>query len=436
MKLNWFSPLPPARTDIANYTKRILPALKEHYEVILWTDQSKWDSEMEKEFEIRHYRFDQMPWPELNLNGLAVFNIGNNFHFHYSIWEVSQRHPGIVVLHDFRLHDFFSEIYRVIRNDREGYLEKMEFYYDQTGRKAGVDFFDGNLTIDHMNEHYPFTFLSLENALGVIVHTRKNLRELKRESILPVSYISLPYISENHFMTDRADRPPYRLILFGYLGKNRGLDQILKAIAAFEERDSFHLDIYGELWDINYIHNQIQTLGLEHLITLHGFVADARLDKALSTAHLAINLRYPDMGEASGSQLRIWNHALPSLVTKVGWYADISEQAVAFVRPDHEITDIQACLKSFLNNPYSFEKMGKKGREILKKYHNPVAYAKAIEEFTAQTGTFRSYQTVQYLTSRVSKEMNLSLSQEILNDMLKSAAEKIYEMTVSGESSR
>ena len=39
MRLNWFSPLPPARTEIANYTVRLLPALCASCDVTLWTDQ-------------------------------------------------------------------------------------------------------------------------------------------------------------------------------------------------------------------------------------------------------------------------------------------------------------------------------------------------------------------------------------------------------------
>ena len=46
---------------------------------------------------------------------------------------------------------------------------------------------------------------------------------------------------------------------------------------------------------------------------------------------LLINLRYPTMGEASLSQLRIWRHALPSMVTQVGWH---EEQKMLFYSSD------------------------------------------------------------------------------------------------------
>ena len=72
----------------------------------------------------------------------------------------------------------------------------------------------------------------------------------------------------------------------------------------------------------------------------HGFTSEKKLDEALSQAHLAINLRYPTMGEA-WSQLRIWAHASQS-GSQVGWYATLPPDTVRFVRPDtNEVADIQ-----------------------------------------------------------------------------------------------
>lgn len=53
----------------------------------------------------------------------------------------------------------------------------------------------------------------------------------------------------------------------------------------------------------------------------------------LAHSDMALNIRYPSMEEASFSQLRIWEHALPAIVTRVGWYATLPEDVVFFVRP-------------------------------------------------------------------------------------------------------
>src|SRR4051812_20035917 len=103
MRLHWFSPLPPAKTDIAHYTARILPDLRAEIEVVLWVDQQEWDSALEAYATIRRYDPQQMPWTELNCDDVCIYHIGNNPFFHGPIWMVSRLHPGIVVLHDWCL---------------------------------------------------------------------------------------------------------------------------------------------------------------------------------------------------------------------------------------------------------------------------------------------------------------------------------------------
>ena len=132
MKLNWFSPLPPARTEIANHTLRTLPALCSLADVTLWTEQKAWDPQLGKFAEIRSFKPGRLPWDDLNRADISIYNLGNNPLFHVGAWQTSRQHPGVVVLHDFRMYHFFDDIYRV-RLNREAYLAVMERYY---GRKV------------------------------------------------------------------------------------------------------------------------------------------------------------------------------------------------------------------------------------------------------------------------------------------------------------
>src|SRR6266567_1608231 len=112
MELNWFSPLPPAATDIAHYNKRLIPALSSAAKVTLWTDQHSWDRGLHEFANVRVYRLNRMPWPEIKRADMTCYQIGNNPRFHGPIWQVSLQHAGVVVLHDFRLHHFFDGLFR------------------------------------------------------------------------------------------------------------------------------------------------------------------------------------------------------------------------------------------------------------------------------------------------------------------------------------
>lgn len=197
MKINWFSPLPPAITDVADYTAWILPALKEHAEVVLWTDQTEWDSNLEKIGPVRYYDIDQVPWDGLNEGDLSFFNIGDNPLFHSTMWQVSRRHSGIVILHDLSLQHLFLGIYKEYLKDRNGYLEEVAFYYGQQGRECATRVWDSRLIPDDVMEGFPLTTLALEQARGVIVHTRKAFQDLKDQNRWPVCYVPLPYASSH-----------------------------------------------------------------------------------------------------------------------------------------------------------------------------------------------------------------------------------------------
>ncbi len=414
MKLNWFSPLPPAATDIGHFSKRLLPALVTRADVTVWTDQTKLDSALERHAEVRCYNLRGMPWADLNRGDLCIYNIGNNPLFHASIWEVARQHPGVVILHDTRLHHFFDGIYRVQRRDLSGYLAMMEFYYGAAALpEARECFMSEGRTIDVMAEKYPLTKLATENALGVVVHTRPGFATLKGSApltCLPLPFAALPRAAGRSDQSKRAGHQHFSLILFGYIGRNRRLNAVLDALATFPEREKFHVDIYGTILDDEKkIRTQIRALGLKGLVALHGFATEPELDAALSRADLAINLRYPTMGEASGSQLRIWAHALPSLVTQVGWYSDLPDDVVAHVRPgENEIADIQSHLRDFLGDPDRFRRMGERGWEILRQQHAPESYADQLIEFvktvshsTARNATFSLAETAGRLTAEL-----------------------------------
>jgi glycosyltransferase involved in cell wall biosynthesis len=353
---------------------------------------------------------------------------------------MSRRHPGIVVLHDERLHHFFDGLYRVQWRDSESYLALMERYYGAEGRQAGEECFQSEArNIDEMAERYPLTGLALENALGVITHTRETFGKLTPANRWPVAYLPLPFSagteSEKEATAARAarrgsDGPPFRLIVFGYLGRNRRLEQILEALAGLAGKEQFRLDIYGQvLIGERHLRARIRALDLKHLVKLHGYVAEDELDEALRQAHLAFNLRYPTMGEASGSQLRIWKHALASMVSSVGWYAGLPAETVAFVRPESEVSDIQQHLRALLADPARFAAMGARGRLLLEQEHAPEAYAQGLFDFVSRAQAFRTRALAQGLAERAGALMSDWLGAAIPERTAKQLSMKILELT-------
>ena len=387
LKVNWFSPLPPARSGIAHYAMQLLPVLARRQEVVLWTDQDKVAPEVQGIARVARYDPGAPPWREINNSAISFYHLGNHADFHAAIWQVSMCQPGIVVLHDLRLHDFFASQWIHYRKDQASYLAALERWYGEEGRRAGEAFCSGGIGADSMAQEFPLTREAIQGALGVITHSRDAFAELDEAPGCPVAALSFPYPATPEFryrewMAARsaAPHPPHRLVVFGHIGRNRRLEAVLEALAGIPEREQFRLEICGQVWDEGYIRTQIERLGLGALVKLPGFLPEPLVEQKLSTADLAINLRYPSMGEASLSQMQFWDYGLPTLVTRTGWYASLPEDAAAFVRPEHEIEDIQFHLRAFLADPAAFRAMGERGRRSLAN-NDPEEYVDAMVQF-------------------------------------------------------
>ena len=392
MRLNLFSPLPPLRSDIARLTVHMLPHLARQAQVILWTNESKWELKPPAGVTIRQYDAERPPWREINQADATFYQMGNDPRYHDAIWRISQQHPGIVILHDLMMQHFFSGLVFHDRGlNRREYLELVERYHGIKGRVLAETHLQGLLATEELAQRCPLTEAATENALAVIVHSAAAYAALPDDA----SVVLLPLCVGMPMPVLDAPRPgaqaePYRLTVFGFLGLNRKLPLLLRALATFPEAGRFRLDIFGTMDGQEKMHQLICRLGLSGTVTLHGFVTSSELDAALRQTDLVVNLRDPSMGEASGSQLHLWQYGLPSLVTRRAWYATLPEETVAFVRPEHEIEDIQRHLAEFLRDPESYRALGRNGRRYVAENHSIENYADALLQVAAQAPGFRA----------------------------------------------
>ncbi len=92
-RIAWLSPMPPARTGIATYSRSVLDGLdrigfaKRHEIETIWPAARRYEG--------------ALPW-----YALCVYHLGNNAEFHRDIYRDAIRVPGLVVIHDLALDDF------------------------------------------------------------------------------------------------------------------------------------------------------------------------------------------------------------------------------------------------------------------------------------------------------------------------------------------
>ncbi len=389
MRVNWFSPLPPQRTDIAHFTARIAQALMDRFEVEFWTDLDADAAGLPDGAVVRRFDPDLVYTREFSqavLGAVNVFNLGNDSRFHTGIARVAEALPGFVVLHDTRLHHFTVERSRHDPEPFSSYLAAASSLYGPEGLAAAqaVVAANGAGVEDHV-EAMPFTELYIRNALGVVCHSAAAAADIRSCSDTPLLEAPLPFrtLSGLGPTVRRTFKPPWRFVMFGYLNRNRRLESVLEALARWEGHD-FRLDIFGSLWDEPLIRGLIQRLGLADRVHLHGFAPEADLDAAIAKAHLAFNLRHPTLGEASGGILRAWTFGVPAVVTDAGWYADLPEDAVLKVPADGEIPALLAVLDGIARDPQAYKRIGAAGLKRVQDVHAPDRYVAALAEAFAE----------------------------------------------------
>lgn len=383
MRLNWFSPLPPEQTDIAHYTARLAPALMDHFEVVFWTELRVDVNALPVGAAVRIFdprRIEGRYFNSEVFHGLNVYNFGNDSRFHAGIYRVAQKIPGLAVLHDTRLHHFVFELSRNDQPPFASYIALASELYGKSGeaRARSIAAAYGQ-TIDQHVEKMPFMEAFVENAIGVVCHSKSASAEAGMRSNIPTLTLPLPFArTKRQVSAPRVWAPPWRLVMFGYINPNRRLESIIHALAGIRDNLDFQFDIYGTLWNEQLVQTMIVQSGLTKRITIHGFVPESDLDNAIASAHMAFNLRYPTMGEASGGILRSWACATPTMVTDAGWYADLADDLTKKISVEDEVVAIRSALDELVRCPLKYREMGLRAQAQLVEAHSPKAYAESL----------------------------------------------------------
>jgi glycosyltransferase involved in cell wall biosynthesis len=382
MQVHWFSPLPPDPTEIAHFSVGVIRQLATLCDVVVWTDtKAPLPSLLPPEVAIRHFQVDTPDYVALNRADVIIYNLGNNGPFHAGIYHMSQKVPGVVLLHEADLQGLFAYLWLTVEKADDRYLSFMRDRHGTIGEyfaRARLR----SIPLDDLAHHYPIAKPALDNALGIISHS-KQVTQLAHTARLPVKQLALPF-NVNSIERPRSRSGPIRLVQFGYLNPRRKLDEIFGALSQHPMRSAFRFDIFGRLWDSNYVAGRIRDLGLEDIVQLQGFVDEPTLDLAIAGADMVFNLRFPLVGEASATQLRVWSDGAPSIVTDSGWFGELPSDAVLKVPPGSETASIRTILDALLTDRHQYDRLGERGREILSAEHTSAAYATGLYEFISR----------------------------------------------------
>jgi len=321
VKVAYYSPLPPERSGIADYSAMLLP-------------------ELEKRIDVEVARRGRRRWGRGAPGGdVAVYHIGNDPRHHAWVVEELRRRPGVVVLHDFVLHHLIAGM-TVGRGDADGYLDAMQREAGVVGRMLAHGVIDGLLppAWERRAHEYPLTGEVLSYATGVIVHSAYVERRVRDQGFGgPVWRIPLAAWPIPAEVPD-AGLPQDRLIVgsFGHLNPAKRVPKLLEGFRRFQERrpEALLLLVGSVAPGVDF---ELPADGLHF-----DYVSEDRLWSLLAATDICVSLRYPTMGETSGIAVRALEAGCPQIVSDIGWFSELPEEVALKVPVGGDEVDVLA----------------------------------------------------------------------------------------------
>jgi glycosyltransferase involved in cell wall biosynthesis/SAM-dependent methyltransferase len=330
MRIAFFSPLPPDKSGIADYSAALLAPLSRLAEIETFTG--------------RPCGFDPARYD------VCLYQIGNN-PYHAAAYEMALEHPGVVVMHEANLHHLIADL-TIRRGDWEAYLREVEY----EGGQEALDYarkYVRTLQRGPDYEGVPMLRRLLERSKAAIVHSRHVERALRAAGFSgPVAKIwHGAWIVEPERMRWRdrlgLDELTPLVGVFGFLKPYKRIAQSLRAfrrVVRLEPRA--RMILVGEPHPELPLDSMINALGLADQVRVLGFTPIDEFNGYLGACDIILNLRYPTVGESSGTLLRALGMGKAVIVSDVGSFREYPDEICLKTPVDASEED---CLFEYLN---------------------------------------------------------------------------------------
>lgn len=351
MRLALFTPLPPVKSGIADYSAALLEHLRAFAEVTVFEHEPK--------------HFDPDAFDAL------IYQIGNNQHHEFA-YRMALRHPGIVVLHEANLHHLVAEI-TIRQGDWDAYLREVE--YDggaaalEYGRRVQA------LEVGPDYEGVPMLRRVLERSKGAIVHSEAVGSELRRAGFAgPIGRIPHgAWIEEVNRWEWRArlgvEEATPLVGIFGFLKPYKRIAESLRAFRRLVRVvPEAKMILVGEPHPDLPVASLIRSLDLTASVRLLGYTPIEHFSGYISACDVVLNLRYPTVGESSGTLLRALGLGRAVIVSDVGSFREYPDEVCLKLPVDAAEEEL---LFEYLNlltsRPEAALELGRNAREWVRK---------------------------------------------------------------------
>jgi glycosyltransferase involved in cell wall biosynthesis len=357
----WFSPFPPVRSGIAAYSAELVPRLGAPFVIDTYPEHAAHDFV---------WRARRRPYD------LVVYQLGNA-PCHDYMWAYLARYPGLVVLHDARLHH--ARARHLLQHGRHDDYRR-EFSYDHPDADRVVTQYAIEGLGGPIYYLWPMLRVVMRTARQVAVHNARVAAELRDAyPDVPVSVIRMgvpkPEVDEGSRTAIRRSLAlPDDAFVFAAFGKvtaEKRIAAMLRALAALvaDGRDVYVL-LVGDADGYPTLAADLSACGVADRVRVTGWIDDAAIGGYLGAADACLCLRWPTAEETSASWLRCLAAGRATVISDLAHLVDVPESVALRADLLEEAASLERAMRQLVDDPAARESIAREGHRYWSANHS------------------------------------------------------------------
>lgn len=380
--LSVFSPLPPEENGIADYTYHLLRPLSELFECNVYTS----DLQADAPANVAVYDADQA-YRYIREGHKLLHQIGNN-PGHIFVLNALRTWGGVTTLHDQNLH----YLYEVSGETPIALSRHMTAVARELGTTFASHWFDEDVKTRANYVLFDMLHETLTASSAVVVHSRFARTRLvtlygrqlaSHVAIIP--HLALPFmVDQRKSVLDQVgvSQGQVLIVTAGFATFAKRFDWLVEALNEVANRGTDFFWVHAgkerlEEYNLSGLISKYPAVKQRSLIT--GYLDEGDLNAFIGASDVLVNLRFPSVGESSGSLARAMSVAKCCIVSETAAYAELPRGTVVQIPLANPVRYLADVLDALLTNPEARAAIGNAARRYSLSTTAPEQVAKAYK---------------------------------------------------------
>ncbi len=387
MRAFHFTPLPPKPNGIADYAGRVLAASSPNFELFAVTD-NPFSNVPDRVTLVDHAQ----AWRLISDHDLRIYQIGNN-EDHKAIIKESIRHPGLAVIHDARL----LHVYETINLEQLEFIGALLRSNPILAPARAKNIVDGN---KQRSDYIFFDMLHdiVKRSRGILTHShfakniiRRHYGEdvARRVHVVPHFAIEgTPLTRERARKALEIDDAEVLIVTSGFATDAKRFDWLIEALSALADDGQRFQWIHAgaeRVGEFDLSGHVQRHPGLGGRFHSTGYLDEQDLDTYIAAADIVVNLRFPSVGESSGTLSRALAYGVCCIVTDTGAYSELPDSSVVKIPIPDSSSHLRANLSALIENSDIRNGFAESARKYASTTLSMARYIEQFENILVQT---------------------------------------------------